>query len=120
MKISLKKAMPPTKTYNQCPKCVYVGIEMRRDLIDWVTTSPLRMRNPRRFGTCPNGARKREQHGKGKCCCMFGKSQRNELKFELFFISSQCLQLKQEFIPFGDKIPFQRRHLVQLLKSHSR
>lgn len=64
--------MPAEVVKNQCPKCVYVGIEVRRDLIDWMTTSPVTLKNPMTKGACPSGVRKREQNRDGKCCCMFG------------------------------------------------
>ena len=64
--------MPAVKVKYQCPKCVYAGIEVRRDLINWMTTSPKTLLNPMAKGTCP-GARKREQQHKGKCCCTFGE-----------------------------------------------
>ena len=64
--------MPVVKVKNQCPKCVYVGLELRRDLIDWMRTSPRALKNPMAKGACPSGVRKREKHGRGNCCCMFG------------------------------------------------
>ena len=64
--------MPVVKAKNQCPKCVYVGLELRRDLIDWMTTSPKALKNPMKYGFCP-GAKKREQRSRGNCCCMFGE-----------------------------------------------
>ena len=57
---------------NKCPKCIYVGIEIRRDLIDWRRTSPRALKNPNKKGDCPSGVKKREKHGRGNCCCMFG------------------------------------------------
>ena len=62
--------MPAEEVKNQCPKCVCVGIEIRRDLIDWMTTNA--MKNPVTKGACPSGVRRREEVRDGNCCCMFG------------------------------------------------